>query len=451
MKRRPLLIGVVVLLLGVGAACGAFVAWAQFDLAVGSFERGDYDGAIAHLEKAIKEAPDSARVRILLGWSLYKRGEAARAKAEFERALRMDPSDPNAFYAHEGLGWIAYGAGDHDRAMAAFGESLRLKPGYHNAHDGLGWSYLGKRDLVRAEANFKTALAQVPDDHDAQWGLAFVAYHRGDWAQAIERFRELVRRDDRDTLSRSGLGWSHYFKGDYPVARQIFLDLARREPTWADPLAGLAWIAERQGRPDEAKAGFRKAIEKSAAYVATPDLRKLLAGRPEWVDLWRDLGWALYHQRAFLQSEAEFRALLERHPNDPDGLRGLGYTLYALKRYREAIAPLQRSLATRADLPVVRERVEIPGVAGLHVIVSDTAATLAWTHYHAGDLPDALKHFREVTRRHPDWADSWSGLGWTLFKLGDRKESERAFRRSLEAQPNYPDALNGLQTLGRRS
>lgn len=446
--RPRLLIGLV-LVLGVAGGAGVTRADSGFDAAVLAFQRADYDGAIARLDEAIRRGQDAARVRTLLGWSLYKKNDFARAQAEFERALRMDPNDPNAFYAREGLGWIAYKAGDYDRALAAFAESVRLSPAYPNAHDGLGWSYLAKGDLVRAQANFEAATARAPNDLDAQRGLGFVAYHRRDWALAIDRFRDLVRRNEADTLSRSALGWAHYYKGDLSAARRIFEDLARREPTWADPLAGLAWIAERQGKRDEAQARFRAAIDKSAAYVAIPDLRALLAGRPEWADLWRQLCWGLYQQHALSKAEAEFRAFLERHPDDPDALRGLGYALFMLKRYREAMPPLEQSLASGARLAPVRENVEIPGAPGLHPIVSDATSTLAWSHYYAGDLEAALTLFRDVTRKHPDWADPWSGLGWTLIKVGSRGEAERAFRQALDAKSGYPDALIGLRTLGR--
>lgn len=454
MSRLRLPPAVVLGLVVLGVGCAAMVARADFDRAAEAFSRGDYRAAASQLEDSLRRGADSARLRILLGWSYLKLGDLARAKAEFERGLALGPREPNAYYAHEGLGWVAYRTGDLDRSLAAFGEALRLQPGYHNAHDGLGWVYLARRDAVRAEANFRAALERAPGDADARRGLGFVAYQRGDWNRAIERFQQVLRDNEDDTLSRSALGWALYYKGDDAGASRVFQEVARREPTWADPLAGLAWIAERQGRRDEARAGFRAAIGKSAAYVASADpeasLRKLLARRPEWIDLWRELGWALYHQRAFALAEAEFRALLARHPGDADGQRGLGYTLYALKRYRDAIPVLERAVASGPALPPVREQVEIPGAPGLHPIVSDAVSTLAWSHYHAGDLPRALELFREVTARHPDWADAWSGLGWTLTKSGDRTEAERAFRRSLAAQPGYPDAVVGLRTLGKR-
>ena len=121
-----------------------------------------------------------------------------------------------------------------------------------------------------------------------------------------------------------------------------------------------------------------------------------------------------------------------------------------LKRYRDAMAPLRESIALDPKLPPVQERVEIPGVPGLHPIVSDAFSTLAWSHYHAAEYPEAARLFREVTQRHPDWADPLSGLGWTLTKLGDRAAAEQAFRQSLQVAPRHPDALMGLRTLGKK-
>jgi tetratricopeptide (TPR) repeat protein len=452
--RYRFLLASVIALLALVIGCAATMAQADFDQAVAAFEAGDYKAAITRLEASTRRGRESARDRILLGWCYLKLGDLDRARTELERGLALGPRDPNAYYAYEGLGWIAYRTGDQNRALAAFNESLRLTPGYHNAHDGLGWVYLARRDPVRAEANFMAALKLAPTDRDARRGLAFVAYHRGDWAVAIERFQALLQEQDGDSLTRSALGWAYYYKNDYAAARRVFQDVARREPSWADPLAGLGWAAERQGRRDEAKTWFRAAISKSAVYVATSDpaasLRKLFVGEPEWLDIWRELGWGLFHQQAPTLAESEFRALLQRHPADPDGLRGLGFTLYALRRYREAIPPLEQVLASGANLPPVKERVEIPGAPGLHPITSDAMSTLAWSYYQAGDVAQALKYFRDVTTRQPDWPDAWSGLGWTLTKGGDRIEAERSFRRSLAAQPGYADAVRGLQELGKR-
>ena len=114
MTRRRSVVSLVAM-----TALLATIAAASFEEAVKLFERRDYPGAIATLEKDLRQGQDGARVRTLLGWSYYKAGETSRAKSEFDRALGLNQNDPNAFYAHEGLGWIAYHAGDFERTCTA--------------------------------------------------------------------------------------------------------------------------------------------------------------------------------------------------------------------------------------------------------------------------------------------------------------------------------------------
>jgi len=246
-NARIFLIGIVLLSLGLSVGGCFLIAEAEYGLAVADFEEKKYDKSIARLEKMLKEGRDSAQVRILLGWGLYKKEKYAKAKQECERALKMDPDDPNAFFAHEGLGWIAYKSGDYDRALAAFAKTLKTNPGYFYIYNGLAWSYLGKRDYVRAEGNFMKTLADDPEDLDAQRGLGFVAFHRKKWPKAIEYAKEALQENEKDMLSRSLLGWSYFYKNNLETAGRIFKNSSRNEPASADPFLGLAWVAQRQG------------------------------------------------------------------------------------------------------------------------------------------------------------------------------------------------------------
>jgi tetratricopeptide (TPR) repeat protein len=453
MKRLLWPILVAFLFLGTASPGWTFlsgvVAETNFWHAVQAYQNQHYDTVVALLEREIQSGVDDARVRNLLGWTLFKRGEYARAKTEFRRVLHMEPDELTGFLAYEGLGWVAQKTGDYDRAIAAFNESLRLHPDYYGAYNGLGWSYIGKRNLPEAEKHFNAALQSEPESIDAVQGLGFVAYHLGQWEEAIRLFGDVLRVKKGDTVTQSALAWAYFYTEEFAKASQIFRNLMESEPTWADPLLGLAWIAEKEGHPNKAKPYFQSAIEKSATYVATSKFQNFLIKRPEWMDLWRDLGWALYYQRNYTRAEVEFQAFLKLYPDDASGLRGLGYSLYALKRYQEAVPPLERSLALKAALPPVREQVRIPGTSKLQWIMSDAASTLAWSYHYTGNFSNALQQFVRVTKKHPDWADPWSGIGWTLLKIGDKEGAERAFRRSMKARSDYLDASSGLKAVQR--
>ena len=109
------------------------------------------------------------------------------------------------------------------------------------------------------------------------------------------------------------------------------------------------------------------------------------------------------------------------------------------RRERGRLAVEQREQARLAVEVGIRPEPRLP------VLVAEVVERLV-----DRDVPQALRYFRDVTTRQPDWPDAWSGLGWTLAKGGDRAEAERSFRRSLAAQPGYADAVRGLQELGKQ-
>ncbi|CAG0971322.1 hypothetical protein MYXO_01319 [Myxococcaceae bacterium] len=84
----------------------------------------DLDQALSMAERASKINP-SADVLDTLGFVRMKRGDAAAAIADFERALRLRPKDPTIRY-HLGLALAQ--SGDRDRAMATLREALALGP-----------------------------------------------------------------------------------------------------------------------------------------------------------------------------------------------------------------------------------------------------------------------------------------------------------------------------------
>src|SRR5688500_18026329 len=47
------------------------------------------------------------------------------AIADYDQAIKLDPSDPIHFY-NRAISWTA--KGDHDRAIADYGEAIRLRP-----------------------------------------------------------------------------------------------------------------------------------------------------------------------------------------------------------------------------------------------------------------------------------------------------------------------------------
>src|SRR5205814_609755 len=79
-------------LLGALAATALFAQTPLIDEGRGALSRGDSDAAIGLLEKAVAQSPRSAEAHFFLG-SAY-----AAAFAEFEAALKLDPTYMAGFY-----------------------------------------------------------------------------------------------------------------------------------------------------------------------------------------------------------------------------------------------------------------------------------------------------------------------------------------------------------------
>jgi tetratricopeptide (TPR) repeat protein len=62
---------------------------------------GDPRGAAEVLEQAVEHEPEKASLHETLGRAYFATSQIQRARAEFERALELDPSDD---YAHFGVG-----------------------------------------------------------------------------------------------------------------------------------------------------------------------------------------------------------------------------------------------------------------------------------------------------------------------------------------------------------
>jgi len=80
------------------AGCGAALAGdtAQFDVANQKYEAGKYDEARAAYNQLVKSGPLSANLFYDLGNAEWKLGNSGEAVADYERALQLEPSHPQA-------------------------------------------------------------------------------------------------------------------------------------------------------------------------------------------------------------------------------------------------------------------------------------------------------------------------------------------------------------------
>ena len=199
-------------------------------------EAGGLDQALAHLDEAVRIAPDYLDARANLAAALSRAGRHEEAVDQRREVLRRRPRDPDA-HAHLGL---ALGRlGRHEEALASLAEALRLAPdnpvalrgsgvaltrqgkneqaiaylrralrvdpGDAETHVNLGTVFLRQDELERAEAEFEEALRIDPDNASAHKNLGVLLARQRKLGEAMAHFAEVLRVDPRDEAARKNL------------------------------------------------------------------------------------------------------------------------------------------------------------------------------------------------------------------------------------------------------
>jgi tetratricopeptide (TPR) repeat protein len=114
-------------------------------------EAGDWEGARAELEEALRLAPDEPTILNHLGYSLVERGlELERAFSMIERALKIEPQNGAIV---DSLGWAYFQLGEFEEALPYLEKAVELEPADATITDHLGDVYymLGRTRDARYE------------------------------------------------------------------------------------------------------------------------------------------------------------------------------------------------------------------------------------------------------------------------------------------------------------
>ena len=115
---------------------------------------GDYDPAIADLNRAIELDPNQADYYRQRGVSYRQKGDYDRAIADYNRAIELDPK--NARYLQQ-RGVSYHMKGDYDRAIADKTRAVELDPNQASYYYSRGLPYKLKGDRAAARRDFEHA------------------------------------------------------------------------------------------------------------------------------------------------------------------------------------------------------------------------------------------------------------------------------------------------------
>ncbi len=236
-----------------------------------------------------------------------------------------------------------------DDAIVPLQKVIADQPEFAYAHFQLAYVYTALKKTSEARAEYERAIAIDPKMAEAYVNLGMLLLDTQQDAAAVAPLRKAVEMLPAQSRPRYLLAVALDRSGDRAGAAESFDALLHLDPNDITAIDYLGWRALRAGKPAEAEAKFRRALE---VQPNGPGGRRGLAEsldaqkKPEAADAYRD-----YLQLIPNDSEARSRflhLLMEQNQNDE--------ALKELDRLDAGKPPSLESLKLRADIQIAAKK-----------------------------------------------------------------------------------------------
>jgi predicted O-linked N-acetylglucosamine transferase (SPINDLY family) len=373
--------------------------------------------------------------------SHHKDGRLSEARALYEKALALDPNNPDA---HQLLGVLVYRQGDTEYGLKLLQRAIELDPSNAVARNNLGGVLRAVGQNIAAEREFTEALRLMPDYPDALANRSAVLCDLERFDEAATGLRRAVQLDPNHLDARRNLARVYMKMRRFSEAETELRYYLQFRPDHDEEVSNLAFSVQQQGRFEEAQGLFNRALHLAKDNPSLlQNLRSLLASdarteqeRLEFREELRrnpgmrmvEVGVAvnLFERGKHDQARQIFDDILEVHGNDPDVWSDVGATILTLGKYNEAEKILDRALEMDPE-----------STGALH--------NLASIYLFTNRMELAVQTFRRTLILDPTSATTAVGLARSLFQLGNFDQAHFFARAALDTPTIGKEQTPSLQ------
>ena len=227
------------------------------NLGTAFLEKGQYDQAIAHHERAIALRPDYAPAYNNLGAVLRAAGRLDDAVARYQQALAIRPDFASASYNLANALLEQGKAGD---SVESFRRSLESNPKSVEAHNNLGIALANRGDAAGAIAEFRAALAIDDRSVHAHRNLGNMLVDAGQRADGMAHLERAAQLAPSEPEAAYDIGTILLEDQNFPAAARRFEAALKIRPDWAEAHNNLGIALASQGRIADALTHFERAV-----------------------------------------------------------------------------------------------------------------------------------------------------------------------------------------------
>jgi tetratricopeptide (TPR) repeat protein len=329
-----------------------------------AMDKKDFQAAAQNYQDYLAKKPDNALVHFDLGYALMSMQKLPDAKAEYEKAVALDPKMGPA-YLNLGLTLVDI---DPASAVAPLQKAVELSPNQPGAKFLLGLAFEKNHKLSEAVEQYQAAEALDGADFDIRFALARVLLDTGHASEAEPEFRAAAGMHPDNAVARLGLAQSlvmqkHLDEGAAELGKYLAMqpdDVAARVAL-ASVLVDMAKYEDALAELDKAATpgpeGLRALKLRSQIYFekkryadAIPVLQKALVLAPQDPQLPARLGHVYLENKQYADAVRELIVAFKMDSASDDVLKDLILAQYLNTNYPAALEGIDL-LSRRESLP----------------------------------------------------------------------------------------------------
>jgi tetratricopeptide (TPR) repeat protein len=411
--------------------------YAQFKI-----QTGDLAGGKKLLEAMSRKTPDYVAIWVWLA-------EVAAAEKNFgecdrllARVFARDPLHPDAMMLDAR---VHLAKGEPVKAIAELEKLIAIFPKSPLIAYQLGMAYAANNESVKALSRLAQAIAAAPGMSHAILAQAEINISRRDFGAAVAPLQQLVRSRPDIPLARAVLAEALRGLGNLDEAATLYRQLEEQFPQDPQTPFWRGMVLVQQGKPDEARKSFARALELSPASLPALDqltdldlraknfsearqrLEKEIAAQPKRADLSVLLSKILLAQGDRPAAETALKNAVELAPESPAGLLALA-RMQASGGQNETALPTLQKLA--AQFP------KLGGVSSMIGVIYDGL----------GNYPAARAAYEKALTADPKDGVALNNLAFLEAERFD--QLDKALELAQRARTLAPQEPRTADTLG---
>jgi tetratricopeptide (TPR) repeat protein len=379
-------------------------------------------------------SPDKVSSLMDLASFYIKINRLDKAIVAFSQAANADTSDARPVV---GMGSIYIAKGDTAKA-----DSLYLTLADRNWDDAEYLSsliplFFGTNDLDDAEKLAGRVVELAPDNFDAQKRYSMILFGNKKTAQAESLMTILDQKGQADGAIYYYLGRIKEEKKEYPAAEQYLRKSLALVDTMTETWVDLALVIDDQGKYPDAIGLMAEAMQtmsqdsnailfytaiihaKNQHFdLARDGYQRLLKNDPKNMQVKFNLAAAYERLGQFDDAESQFKAIIDKEPNNAMALNYLGY-MYAEKgiHLKEARGMLEKALSLDSNNGAYLD-------------------SYAWVLYKMGRYDEALVQMQKALKANEPDPTLYDHQGDIYMALNQIDMAHEYWNKALELKPD---------------